>query len=209
MIQPSTSAEVLAHWRYTAEEWSRFGRYEGRHWLRVIKQSKTVFLVFLALTILALLAVPLFGIFGIAPWDQFMLGAVFLILIVGGGLMTICVMVWLVQRSKLSALTASNGDVIVTLTGICTSGSWHNWNYGDLRYNRFHDARRMTIAKGKPGQMELLEVRTIATTVTGGTGTGVRDVISSCRVPIPAGMERQAEEFVRDFYAQLESKASH
>jgi hypothetical protein len=170
----------------------------------MIKQSKTASIVLLTLIIIALMIVPLFGILGIVPWDRYMLGAVVLILIFGGGLMAICVIVWLIQRSKLTALVASIGEVTVTPTGISTSGTWHNWNYGDWRYNRFHDARTMTIAEGKQDQMDLLEVRTIANTITGGTGLGARDVVTSCRVPIPAGMKDQAEELVKYFYKKSE-----
>ncbi len=204
MMQPSTSAEVLANWRYTPEEWRRFGNYEGRHWRKLMKQSRTCIFVFLALTIIALAIIPIFGALRIVPWDRYMIGAAFLILIFGCGFVGICIIVWLIQRSKYSIFMAGNGEVTITLTGINTSGTWHNWNYGDWRYNRFHDARTMTISEGKPNQMELLEVRTVARTAVGGTGAGVRDVISSCRVPIPYGKRSDAERMVGLFSAQKE-----
>lgn len=204
MTQPSTPAEILASWRYTPAEWRRFGNYEGRHWHKVIKQSKTWIVVIAVLTIIALAIVPLFGVLRIVPWDRYMIGAVFLILIFGGGFIGICVIVWLVQRSKLATLMADTGEVTITLAGINTSGTWHNWNYVDLLYNRFHDARTMTIAEGKPDQMELLEVRTIARTASGGTGTGIRDVISSCRVPIPHGRLSDADAIVARLLAEKE-----
>ncbi len=192
MREPSTSSEILAHWRYRPGEWKKFGAYESRHWQRVLKQSRTGFFVLLAFTFIALLLVPIFGLAGIVPWDRYMLMAVFLILLFGGAFMGIAVVVWMMQKSKLATLTADSGDVSISTTGISMSGASNDWNFGDLRGHRFYDARTMTIADGKPDQMELLEVRTIAYTV----GHSNRDVITSLRVPIPSGKRAEAERIV-------------
>lgn len=182
--------ESLARWQYTPEEWRRFGVYEGRHYYKIIGQTKTAMIVFLILTILFLTAVPVFGFLKIAPWDRGMIVAVFVILLFGGGLIGICFIVWMMQRSKLSTLTATTGEVLITLTGISTSGIWHRWNYGDVLGTRFHDARIMTIKKGTPDEMVLLEVRTIANTLGGRVA---HDVVSSCRVSVPTGKLHEAE----------------
>lgn len=184
-------SETIANWRYTPEEWRRFGEYEGRHFHKLIRQSKKVLVVFAVLTIIALLCIPVFGLIGIVPWNSEMILAAILILIVGGGLMGITIVVWLMQRSKLATLMADSGEVIITLSGINTNGIWNYWNYDSSLGRRFHDARTMTLKKGKPDEMDILEVRTIATTVSGTTN---REVISSCRVPIPSGRRREAED---------------
>ena len=192
-------SEIIAHWRYTPDEWRKFGLYEGRHFQKLIRQSRTVFFVFLTLTILALLAVPLFGLLGVAPWDRYMFGAVFVILLIGGGLLAVTAIVWMIQKSKLSTLTAETGEVTITLTGISTSGIWHRWNFDAGLGHRFHDARTMTINEGKPDENDLLEVRTIANTQGAGSA---RDVISSCRVPIPAGKCSEAESILAAIVAE-------
>lgn len=192
-------SEPIAHWQYTPDEWRRFGLYEGRHFQKMIRQSKKALLVLLILTILALFVVPAFGFFGFVPWDRYMLTAVFVILIFGGGLMGIAVVVLMMQKSKLSTLTATTGEVIITLNGISTSGIWHYWNYEDSLGRRFHDTRTMTINEGKPDQFDLLEVRTIANTLSGKVA---RDVISSCRVPIPKGKRAEADSIVARIIAQ-------
>lgn len=185
--------ETIAHWHYTPEEWRKFGAYEGRHYHKVIRQTRTAFFVFLALTLLALGAVPVFGWLKIVPWDRHMFTAVFVILGTGGFFLGIGAVVWFMQKSKLSTLTAATGEVIITLTGISTSGIWHYWNFEEALGHRFYDARAMTIGEGTPNQMELLEVRTIANTLSGKVA---RDVISSCRVPIPANRRAEAEGIV-------------
>ncbi len=195
---PSHS-EAIVHWHYTPEEWRRFGTYEGRYFHKVLRDTKIYFFVFSALTVLAMAIVPLFGLLKIVSWDLDMLTAVFVIMATGGFLLGISAVVWLMQKSKLSTLTASTGDVVITLTGISTSGLWHHWNYDDRLGRRFHDARTMTINEGKPDQFDLLEVRTIANTLSGKVA---RDVISSCRVPIPAGKRPEAEMIVGRFGAE-------
>ncbi len=185
--------ETIAQWSYTAEEWRKFSLYESRHFQKMGKQTKTVFVVFLTFTIIALILVPLFGVLGWAPWDRSMFVAVFLILLFGGGILGICMIVGLMQKSKLSTLMAATGEVVITSTGIGTSGIWHRWNYEDLLGRRFYDARTFTIKEGQPDAMEILEVRTIANTQGAGSA---RDVISSCRVPIPAGKRPVADLIV-------------
>ena len=66
--------------------------------------------------------------------------------------------------------------------------------YDDVLGRRFHDARTMTIKEGNPDEMDLLEVRTTAYTVGGSPSS--RDVITSCRVPIPAGKRSDADNIV-------------
>lgn len=186
-------SETIAHWRYTPEEWRRFDLYEGRHFQKMIRQSKTALVVLLILTIIALLGVPAFGLLGIVPWDRYMLTGVGVIVMAGGGLMGIVAIVWVMQKSKLSTLMADTGEVIITLTGISTSGIWHHWNFDDVLGRRFHDARTMTVRQGKPDEMTLLEVRTIANTISGRSS---RQVVASCRVPIPEGKRHEAETIV-------------
>jgi hypothetical protein len=189
-----THSEAIADWIYTTDEWRRFGSYEGRHFHKMLRQTRTAFFVVLVLTILSLLAVPLFGILAWAPWDRGMAAAVFLIMLFGGGLLGVAALVWMVQRSKLRTLEAATGGVIITLHGISTSGIWHRWNYHSSLGQRFYDARTMVVNKGKPDEMELLEVRTIANTQG---PNSAREVISSCRVPIPRGRSNEAIEIVR------------
>jgi hypothetical protein len=192
-------SETIAQWHYTPDEWRKFGSYEGRHFQKMIRQTRAAFFVFLTLTTIALLAVPLFGVLRLAPWNRGMVGAIFLILLFGGGLIGIAAFVWMMQRSKLSTLMVDTAEVIITLTGISTSGIWHHWNYDTALGRRFHDARTMTVKQGKPDEMELLEVRTIANTPTGKVS---HEVISSCRIPIPAGKKREAEEIVARILAE-------
>ena len=189
-----THSETIASWTYTPEEWRRFGSYEGRHFSKMLRQTRTAFLVLLALTVLSLMAVPVFGFLKWAPWDRGMLAAVFLIMFFGGGLMGVAALVWSIQRSKLKTLNAAMGEVVITLHGISTSGIWHRWNYDSSLGRRFHDARSITVNKGKPNEMELLEIRTIANTQG---ANAAREVISSCRVPIPGGRSDEAREIVR------------
>src|SRR5688572_5203702 len=87
MTPEPTSHDILASWQYTPEEWRRFGEYEGRHYRKVIGQTKTCFIVLVILFIAALAMVPAFGFLQIVPWDRYMLNAVFVIALVGVGFM--------------------------------------------------------------------------------------------------------------------------
>ena len=191
-MQPTSP--IVAKWQYTPDEWRKFGAYEGRHYRKLIKQTKKFFYGAVVLVVIAFAAVPILGILGLAPWDRSMLVVVFLIILFGGGLIGLIAIIWAIQSSKLSTLDTDRGEVIVTLTGINTNGIWHNWNYDDVLGRRFHDARTMTIKEGNPDEMDLLEVRTIAYTVGGSPSS--RDVITSCRVPIPAGKRFDADNIV-------------
>ncbi|HEX6280335.1 MAG TPA: hypothetical protein VFZ49_10035 [Pyrinomonadaceae bacterium] len=193
-MSTNVAPRLLARWSYSAAEWRRFGEYEGRHYVKLIKQSTTVIKVFAILTIVSLAAVPLFGILGIERWSWSFLGAAFLILLFGGSFTLLAVCVRSIQRSRLASLMADSGEVIITDKSISVSGIFTDWNYGDLLGNQFHDARLMTIKKNTPDELDLLEVRTIANTAGGHAGVAIsRNVVKSCRVPIPKGKMREAE----------------
>lgn len=138
---------------------------------------------------------PLFGLLGRTPWDRTLVVAVFLTLLFGGGILGIVLVVAMMQKSKLSTLMAATGEVIITSTGISTSGIWHRWNFDDTLGRRFYDARTFTIKQGNPDEMEMLEVRTIAYTLTQGASPA-SEVITSCRVPIPTGKRPEPNKIV-------------
>ena len=187
------TSPIVAQWQYTPDDWRKFGAYEGRHYRKLIEQTKKILYALIVLVVIALAVVPIFGLLGWAYWDSSMLVAVFLILFFGGGLIGLSAIVWSMQSSKLSSLNTDRGEVIVTLTGINTNGIWHNWNYNEVLGQRFLDARTMTIKEGMPDAMDLLEVRTVANTVGANSN---RNVVTSCRVPIPAGKRLEADQIV-------------
>ncbi|HVF47677.1 MAG TPA: hypothetical protein VNA17_08945 [Pyrinomonadaceae bacterium] len=193
MTPDPTSHDILASWQYTPDEWRRFGEYEGRHYRKVIGQTKTFFIALVIMFIAVLAMVPVFGFLRIVPWDRYMLNAVFVIVLVGVGFMGLIFVIWMIQRSKLASLSSESGKVAITFTGININGIWNTWTYDTTLGQRFYDARTMTINENKPNEMELLEVRTIANTLSGKVA---RDVISSHRVPIPRGKRAEAETIV-------------
>lgn len=198
MEQAITGNAVLAYWKLSRAEWKKYGEYEGRHWLKLLRQTKIFFLAVVGLTILILAAVPTVGVLKIVPWDRYMLAAVFLTLLFGGGLLGVIGIVWLTQSSKLKSLLAETGEVIVASNFLTIGGNTYNWTYGELGH-RYHDSRTMTLYAGTPLQLELLEVRTITNTLGAGVGPGpsARDVVTSHRAPVPAGKMYEAEHIIK------------
>lgn len=193
MTEIAARTDVLAEWSYTPEEWARYSAYEGRHFIRLIRQTRTAFFAFAAVVVLGFVIVVIVWSMGQASVTG-MLTAAGLILVFGGGFAGLCAIVWRVQKLKLDSLTTGRGTVVITPTGVNTNGVWHNWRYDNVVGTRFHDASIMTIAANTPDEMELLEIRMIAWVSWKPSG----DVIGSCRVPIPAGQRKAADDVVRE-----------
>lgn len=198
MLQPPTSPEVLAHWRYAPDQWREFVNCEAIQYEKRLKSARVFIIVVSLITVLAvtlLLAVPL----GLGfPWREDVYGPPIAVIVIAVLLLTVGGAVWASQRHKLSLLRNSTGDVFITLDGVNTNGVWFGWKREVIGWRLRHIGRK-TISVGSARSMEVLEFKCAAYN----SHSLNRRVVKAWRIPIPPGKEIEADRIIERLFAGI------
>jgi hypothetical protein len=211
MLQPAASSEVLAHWRYSPDEWRDFISHETKHYHKIFKTLKysiIIVVVVVVLVVTSLLLIPLlwlgseFGEKVLAPPLAIAILAGIFVIVLGG--------IWLVQRDKFARLCAKAGDVYITLNEVNMNGIRFDWGYEELGWRLLSVERQIISIVGKPAKsMEIIEITCRPHYISSMSEPETK----VCRIPIPAGNKAEAERVLerllsmKNFIAKTDESA--
>jgi hypothetical protein len=190
---------MLAHWRYTLEEWHAFVGQEGRQLqkgLRSVRYFIAAVVVTAAVAVASLLLIPTLALGG--RWDEGVWGPPLGVAVVAGLLLAVALALWATQKRRLSRLNAGPGDVIITPEGVDTNGVWFGWKGAGSGWRLRHIGRK-TVPAGDGKSLEVLEFKCAARNEPGRNLSG--RVVKAWRVPVPRGKEAEADRIARQLLA--------
>lgn len=154
--------------------------------------------------IVILIAVPVVTLLLVGPlWFGYELredvwGPAAAVAIFAGIFIAVGVIVWALERHKISQLSEHAGDVVLTLDGINTNGVWFGWNRGELGWRLRHIGRTF-ISVGPARSMEVLEFKCTRYD----SHSLSRRAVKSWHVPIPRGKESEADRIIERLFATI------
>jgi hypothetical protein len=199
MLPAASPTTTLAHWQYTANEWREFVDYEMQARLKTSRSYRNAFLLILLVAgavMISLVLIPFLSL-GII-WRADVWGPVIGVGFVAGILLMVVGIYWILARNKIASLNLPNGDVYVTLTGVCINGVWFNWGYEKVGW-RLHTAKRKTITVPHGRNIEILEFKCSARNKNSRVNS---QLTKAERILIPTGKSAEAERVVERLMAE-------